>query len=127
MIHVGINLGGGNVGVTEHLLNASKVCAVLHEMSRKRMPEGVRGDVRLDSSLFGIIFDKLPEALSGHRLSGTVNEKSFFVFIVKHAFSCVVKLALNGGLGFVTERNDAFFGPVMADDKAHLHVNVLDS
>lgn len=39
--HVRINHGGGNVRVTEKLLNGSDVVTGFQQMRRKRVPEGV--------------------------------------------------------------------------------------
>ena len=38
LIHVSINLGGGNVRVTQHLLDDAQVRAIAQEMSGKGMP-----------------------------------------------------------------------------------------
>ena len=40
-IHVGVDLGGGDVGVTEKLLDSSKVRPSLQEMGGKAVTEGV--------------------------------------------------------------------------------------
>jgi len=53
---VGINLGRGDGGVTEHCLDASDVGAVLEEIGRERVAQGVRVDVLHDTRLRGGAF-----------------------------------------------------------------------
>ena len=55
-LHLDVHLGGGDVGVAEHLLDGVDVGAVLDEMGSEGMTEGVRGYVRLDSGIFGVAF-----------------------------------------------------------------------
>jgi hypothetical protein len=38
-IHVGVDLRGGNIGVTEHLLHRTQVGAALQQMGRKRVTQ----------------------------------------------------------------------------------------
>ncbi len=45
LIHMGIDLCGGNVGVPEEFLDDPQVCAVLKQVSGKRVAEQVRVDV----------------------------------------------------------------------------------
>lgn len=55
-LHLDVHLGGGDVGVAEHLLDGVDVGAVLNEVGGERMAEGVWGDIRLDSGIFGVAF-----------------------------------------------------------------------
>ena len=52
--HVGIQLGRGKIGVSEHLLDAAKVGAALEQMRRERVAEEVRMDAAgLEPGLLG--------------------------------------------------------------------------
>ena len=53
---VGVYLGGGDVGVAEHLLNGADICPVLNKMRREGVPEGVRGDA-LKAAFLGVFLD----------------------------------------------------------------------
>ena len=43
LIDVGVDLGGGNIGVAEHFLDAAQVGAALEQMSAETMAQGVGG------------------------------------------------------------------------------------
>ena len=79
--HVGVDLSCGDVGVAEHFLYGAKVCTVFDKVSRKGMAKGVRRNVGLYACFLCVVFDELPEALTAHRFTGTVDEKSV-VFVV---------------------------------------------
>ena len=57
--HLGIDLGGGDIGVAQHLLNGVEVCAVFQQMGGKGMAERVGGDVLLDARLLLVVLDDL--------------------------------------------------------------------
>ncbi len=63
LIHVGVDLGGGDIGVAEEFLNDSEVGAILQEMGGKGMAEEVGVDVLIDPGLLGALFDNLADAL----------------------------------------------------------------
>ena len=44
--HMSVDLGGGNVGVAEHRLNAAQVGAAFQQVGRGRVAEAVRAGVR---------------------------------------------------------------------------------
>ena len=51
-IQVGINLGGGDAFVAEHILYGFEVGATFHEVGGKGMAKGVRADVLLNAHFF---------------------------------------------------------------------------
>lgn len=59
---VGVDLGGGDVGVAEHGLDGADVGAVHEEVGGEAVAEGVGGDVFGDASEFGVFLD---DALDG--------------------------------------------------------------
>src|SRR5512143_4285711 len=73
--HVGVNLGGGNVGVSQHDLDASKVRAALHQMRGKTVPDDVRGQPAENSNAASMLADQGPERLAGHGRSARGDEK----------------------------------------------------
>ena len=55
--NVGVNLGGGDVGVAEHGLHGADVGAVHEEVGGEAVTEGVGGDVFRDAGLFCVGLD----------------------------------------------------------------------
>ncbi len=54
---VGVDLGGGDVGMAEHGLDGADVGAVHEEVGGKAVAEGVGGDVFGDAGFFGVELD----------------------------------------------------------------------
>jgi hypothetical protein len=50
---MGVDLSGGEIGVSQHLLNGAKIGAALEEVSRKAVPQGVRRDPLGDAGTLG--------------------------------------------------------------------------
>ena len=71
---VGVDLGGGNVGVAEHGLNGAEIGAVHEEVGGEGVTEGVRGDVLGDAGGAGATFDNALNAAGGEAtiISGSV-------------------------------------------------------
>ncbi len=55
--NVRINLRGGNISVSEKLLDAAHISAILYQMHRKRMSKRVRRNI-FQPDFFGVFFDK---------------------------------------------------------------------
>ena len=55
---VGINLGGSDRSMAQHLLYRAQIGAVLHEVRSKRMTQGVRRDGLINSRLLGRLADE---------------------------------------------------------------------
>ena len=72
---LGIDLGGRNVRVSQHLLDGVEIRAVFQQMGGKGVAQGVRGDFCLNSSLLLIVLDDLPKALAAHAVSAHVDEE----------------------------------------------------
>ena len=61
LVHVGVDLGGGDVGVSEHLLDAAEVGAAGEEMGAETMAQGVRGDFAFHTGGDGRLSDDTPD------------------------------------------------------------------
>ena len=69
LIHqVGVDLGGRNVRVAQHLLDGTQVRTVLQQVGGEGVAQGVGRDVLLDARLLLIVLDELPKALAAHPL-----------------------------------------------------------
>ncbi len=54
---VGVDLGGGDVGVAEHSLNGAEVGTVHKEVGSEAVAQSVGGDVLGDAGEFGVFLD----------------------------------------------------------------------
>ena len=55
-IHTQINLRSGNIGMSQHLLNASYIRTILQHMYSKRMPQCMWCNISFYSSIVSISF-----------------------------------------------------------------------
>src|SRR6267142_240930 len=72
---VRVDFGGGDVGVTEHGLDAAQVGPSLEQVRRERMSELVRGDRRGDAHPSGVAHHEFPKTLPRERLAPRREEK----------------------------------------------------
>ena len=63
LIDVGVDLGSGDVGMTQEFLNDAEVGPVFQEVGREGMPQEVRVDVLLNTGLLRAFFDDLSHAI----------------------------------------------------------------
>ena len=66
-IDMRIDLGGGDIGVTEHFLDNAQRSAVLQQMAGKGVAQGVRRHIFNNARFLGVFLDDLPEALTAER------------------------------------------------------------
>src|SRR3954452_4843521 len=66
---VRVELGGGHVGVAEHLLHAAEVAAAGEQVGRERVPERVRAHPLREAGGRGVAANDLVEPLPGERLA----------------------------------------------------------
>jgi hypothetical protein len=74
-LDVGVDLGGGEAGVTEHLLDDAEVGSMGEEMGGKGVTKEVGIDPFGDSCGFGGILDHFPSFLTGEGFSGATQKK----------------------------------------------------
>jgi hypothetical protein len=75
--HMGIYLSAGDIRMAEHHLDRAKIRPPFQKMAGKGVAKKVGGDPLTKSSLLSIIFKILPEPLSAHPLSRTVDKKGW--------------------------------------------------
>ena len=61
--------------MAQHGLDRMDVGAAPNQMGSKGMTQGMRGYICLDTGLFPIILDNLPEALAAHGLAAAISEQ----------------------------------------------------
>ena len=64
LVNVSINLRCRDVSVTEHLLDDAKIGAIIQEVRRKTVSQGVGCDVFGDSSMACVLLDEMPNRLA---------------------------------------------------------------
>src|ERR671911_1535008 len=72
---VGVELGGREVGVAEHLLDRAEVATARQQMGGEGVAEGVRAHLSLQPSRVGVAKDDLVEALASQRPAAEVEEE----------------------------------------------------
>lgn len=63
--HMSVYLGGGDVCVSQHLLNGAQVSAIFQQMYREAVPQRMGRHVLADLRFRLIVLDDLPEPLTG--------------------------------------------------------------
>ena len=71
---VGVNLSGAYVGVAEEFLDHAQVGAMLEQVGREAVPEGVRGDVANDAGTTNTPFHSQPQGHRGERRAALSEE-----------------------------------------------------
>ncbi len=73
--HMGVNLGGRDIRVTQHFLKRPQVRAVLQQMGRKGMTQRMGRDFLVNARLLLIVLDNLPESLPAHALAVHIDKQ----------------------------------------------------
>jgi hypothetical protein len=64
--NMGVDLGGRDVGVTEHLLHTSKIRPVVQKVGRERVPKDMGRDLgRIDPAFQGEFLEQLAQPTPG--------------------------------------------------------------
>lgn len=110
---MGINLGGGQVGVPQQHLHHPEIGAVIKQMGRERVTQAMRIDRIVDSGMTRMVANPLPDRLAGERTTAARNEYGLSsrpqgrsTFLHPHA------QRFDGGFA---ERNKAFPTALAAD------------
>jgi len=70
-VHMGVDLSGRDICVTQHGLDRTKIGPALKQVSCEGMAEAVRRDPFFDAGGAGIMVNQLPKSLAGQRLAGS--------------------------------------------------------
>src|SRR5262245_17059031 len=93
---MGVDLGGGNILVAEHFLNAAQVTTAIQQMSSKGMAEGVRADLLMQSGLLDPFADDMAGSPVGEPQAPVVEKKRR---CLSQAGGSALNVAMNGFLG----------------------------
>lgn len=69
--NMGVDLGGGEIRVTEQHLHHSQVSPMIEQMGRKRMAQRVRRERLVDTGRLRMPLDEIPERLTRHRFASS--------------------------------------------------------
>ena len=115
IVHVGINLGGGDVGMSEKLLNDPEVCTVLEQMSGKGVAQEVGIHVLFNAGLPGTFLDDLSNAV-GTEWPTSHGEEDFRRSVWLHEFRTLVgEIGFEGRSGARAHWDDAGFVSLAGD------------
>src|SRR3989339_427472 len=65
-VHMGVNLGGGDVGMAQHHLHGAEIRAMFQQVGGKGVAEHMGADFFVDSLPACALLDDLPETQAGH-------------------------------------------------------------
>ncbi len=108
---VGVDLGGGDVGVAEHGLDGAEIGAIHKEVGGKTMAESVRGDMLGDAGKLGISLDDALDGAGSETpiIAGGVDGLEIFTVIEEEGSE-----GIGAGIEVVT---DAFGGGFRDEDR----------
>ena len=88
---MGVDFGGEDGFVAQHLLHDAEVCAVFNQMGGKRVAEGVGRDLLMDSGHHGLVLHQFEDRYPAERFPELVQEQDvleamFDVILLAHQF-----------------------------------------
>lgn len=105
---MGIDLGGGDIGVAEHHLHGTKVRTMGEKMGSKGMAEHVRRDAFADTGGDSHFLEDLPEAQAGHAATAAGHKKVFAPFAIENMWTPVLKVVIYFFFGCLAEGDQTF-------------------
>src|SRR5438128_8775656 len=75
LIDMGVDLGGCDARVTQHLLDRAQIGPAAQQMSGEGMPQHVGRHILADCRPLSVLFQTTPEQISVHRRPAWLNEK----------------------------------------------------
>lgn len=115
LIDVGVDLGGGDVGVAEEFLNDAKVGPVFEEVGREGVSEKVGVDVLFEAGFLGPFFDDLTNAGGGERAAADGYEEVGRGFAGDESRAFVGEVLLDGDEGALADGDQSGFVALSGD------------
>ena len=128
---VGVDLGGGDVGVAEHGLDGAEVGAVHEKVGGEGVSEGVWGDVFGDAGCFGVVVDDALDAAGGEaaEVARGVDGVEIMRVVEKEGGQGIGTdgeiIFSSAGGGFADEDGAVFFAFATDDEFAAVEVNAV--
>lgn len=108
-VDMGIDLGRGYIGMSQHHLDRAQIGATRQEMGGKGMAQDMRADLFVDTSGQGYFPNNLPETISGHARATIGNEQQWTRFVFQNQWAAPFNIIFNMSPGSFRKRNDSFF------------------
>lgn len=109
LVNVGIDLGRGNVSVTQHLLNDAQIGAIAEQMGRKTMSQQMRINIRFEPGTPCHRLYDLPDADRCESASA-VGKKNFAAGSAPNeSRPLFFKIFREGGTGLAPDRHKSRF------------------
>ena len=105
---VGVDLGGVDVGVSEHELYGTQIDAVVDEVGGEGVAQAVRAE-RGDAGGFGVVFDNHPRELAGNTAAFLADEDFVADFVFEQQRARFGAIAFDPVNGFFAHRHDTQF------------------
>jgi len=123
---VTVDLGGGDVGVSQHLLHRREVSPFAYHVGSKAVAQSTGGHLDVQFGRFAIALQYLPEALSGESLPQAIEEQSFFFPIACQVGSPLLQVGTHSSNRFRRKGDISCLGmPSPATDVALLEVYII--
>jgi hypothetical protein len=113
--HVGVDLGGREVRVSEHHLDRSQICAALQQVRRKGVAQHMGGDAfARNSRAQGELPEQREKILTCHRPAPSRQEQRMgaIVAVPKQAGTSGLEVLFNRSQGEFAEGHHAFMSPL---------------
>ena len=107
---MGINLRGGNIGMSQHFLNGTQIGTVGKQMGGKGMAQYMRCNVRCNTGLLPVLLDNLPESLPGKPFAAFIQKQNIGLPAVHHIRPAGINIAVQRIQRILPQRNHPFFG-----------------
>ena len=105
---VGVDLGGVDVGVSEHELYGTQIDAVIDEVGGEGVAQAVRAEGG-DAGGFGVVFDNHPRELSGDAAAFLADKNFVADFVFEQQRPRFGAIAFDPVNGFFAHRHDTQF------------------
>ncbi len=109
-VDMGVNLGGGDIGVAQHHLHPAQVGAVSKEMGGKGVAEDMGADLFVDAVGAGKFADNLPEAQASHGFAAIADEEEIAASLLEQIRATFLHVAANSISGLFAEGHQSFLG-----------------
>ncbi len=122
---VRVDLGGADVGVSEHLLQRAQVTAACEQVRGKRVAQRVRAHALLQTRAPCVALDDLVEPLARQSSAAQVDEHPRLVAVTDQARSGSVEVVVEALDRLGADRDDPFLGalaPGAQDPRLKIHV-----
>lgn len=107
LIYLRVELGRGDIGMSQHHLYGPQIGPIHQQMGGKGMPEHMGGDVLFNPCRNGYVNKNLPETQTGHCLSPGGDEQEVGPLSLEDQRPCLLQICLQTFLGGDTKGDEA--------------------